>query len=107
MSELDSSILASLVQQIDELRSGFAQLRQENLELRAENAALRKENAELKEELRRQVQRADAAEERVRVLVAERDQQATVMAAMNAELVALRKKVYGRQSRRCRPSPPK
>ena len=98
MSELDSSILASLVQQIDELRSGFAQLRQENLELRAENAALRKENAELKEELRRQVQRADAAEERVRVLVAERDQQATVMATMNAELVALRKKVYGRQS---------
>jgi transposase len=64
--------------------------------LRQEVAGLRTANAEL-------LQRALAAEEMVRVLKAERDQQAEVMAAMNAELEALKRHVFGKRSEKMPP----
>jgi transposase len=64
-------------------------LRQEVAELRVANTAL--------------LQRTLAAEEMVRVLKAERDQQAEVMAAMNGELEALKRRVFGKRSEKMPP----
>lgn len=89
MSDLDSLTLTALVRDFAELRASLAQLREEN--------------AALREALGRQTQRAEVAEERVRVLIAERGQQADVMAAMNAELETLRRRVFGRQSEKMPP----
>lgn len=96
MSDLDSLTLAAPVRDFAELRTSVAQLREEN-------GALRRENTELREALLRETQRAEVAEERVRVLAAERAEQADVMASMNAELETLRRRVFGRQSEKMPP----
>lgn len=89
MSDLDTPTIAALLRDFAELRASIA--------------LLREDNKALGEELHRQTQRAEAAEERIRVLTAERTQQADVMAAMNAELETLRRRVFGRQSEKMPP----
>jgi transposase len=69
-------------------------------------AALQAANAELRTQVATGEEwrlRALAAEEMVRVLKAERDQQAEVMAAMNAELEALKRHVFGKRSEKMPP----
>ncbi len=80
----------------EELRSLLSSLMAEVAPLKAELLALR-------DEVTRQRQRAEAAESMCRTLKAERDQQAEVMAAMNAELEALKRRVFGKRSEKMPP----
>ena len=112
MNDGSTNGIDALIEENRILRAENAELRLLNGELRAENAELKEmfralaaefsglkaQVATLPEEAKRQKQRADAAEEMLRVLRAERDEQARVMAAMNGELEALKRQVFGKRS---------
>lgn len=80
-----------------------AALLQINSELRSLIETLMPKVRELTAEAQRQFQRAEAAEQMCENLKAERDQQAGVMAAMNSELEALKRHVFGKRSEKMPP----
>jgi len=98
-----TSQVGELRREVAELRTAYAQLQAAHAELQAAHLEVEAAHAELRATHEALLERALAAEEMVRVLQGKREQQAQVMAAMNAELETLKRHVFGKRSEKTPP----
>jgi transposase len=103
MNGRETSQLTALKEELAQLRTAHAELQATYAGLQAAHAELQAAFAEREARNAELSQRALAAEELVRTLKAERDQQAEVLAAMKGELEELKRRVFGKRSEKMPP----